>query len=398
MRVMVLGLRGFPGIQGGVETHAEQLYPRLRDKGCDIEVIVRSPYWRGESANGLPGIRFTQVWSPSSSGAEAFIHTFLGVLYAGLRRPDVLHIHAVGPALFVPLAKLLGLRVIVTHHGPDYDREKWGKAAKAVLRMGERLGVNFADACIVISNVISDLVKDKYGRESVCIPNGVEMPDSLGSAATPRELRLEPGRYVLNVSRVVPEKRHLDLIEAMKAARLPGWKLALVGDVSVDDAYTRQVLAAAAQSQEVVVTGFQTGQALAELYANAGLFVLPSTHEGLPIALLEALSYGLPSVASDIPANKEVGLASDQYFRVGDTGDLACCLRRVANAVRPSTYRAELQEWVRKKYDWDAIACSTLELYQLVCDRGGRAIAPAARPEIAPVEPETPHHGSTVER
>lgn len=382
MHVMVLGLRGFPGIQGGVETHAEHLYPRLRDMGCDIEVIVRSPYWQGIPTAGVPGIRFRPLWCPSARGAEAFVHSFLGVLYAGWRRPDVLHIHAIGPALFAPLAKLLGLRVVVTHHGPDYDREKWNRLAKAVLRTGERLGVLFSDARIVISGVIRDLVQRKYHRDSLCIPNGVEIPLGIEQSDTLKTFGLMPGRYVLTVSRMVPEKRHLDLIEAFELARLNDWKLALVGDLGTNDTYVQQVLTAAERSSNVVLTGFQTGRALAELYANAGLFVLPSTHEGLPIALLEALSYGLPSIASDIPANAEVGMAPDQYFHVGDIADLVACLLRIATRTRPADYRVQLQEWVRHKYDWHPIARSTLGVYKRVCQSGwGERIQMAWLPE-----------------
>jgi glycosyltransferase involved in cell wall biosynthesis len=180
---------------------------------------------------------------------------------------------------------------------------------------------------------------------------------------------LEPGRYVINVSRMVPEKRHPDLIEAFIQARLPGWKLVLVGDLSADDAYVQKVKRAAAASPDIVLAGFQTGRALAELYAHAGLFVLPSTHEGLPIALLEALSYGLPSIASDIPANLEVALPMHQYFRVGDAGDLADCLIRVATESRPEDYRGQIQTWVRSTYDWAPIARSTLSVYRAACAR-----------------------------
>jgi glycosyltransferase involved in cell wall biosynthesis len=369
MHVMVLGLRGFPGIQGGIETHAEHLYPRLRDMGCDIEVIVRSPYWRGAAAQGIPGIRFSPLWCPSATGAEAFVHSFLGVLYAGRRRPDVLHIHGIGPALFAPLAKLLGLRVVVTHHGPDYDREKWGAVAKAVLRSGERMGVLFSDERIVISGVIQDLVQRKYHRTSVCIPNGVEIPQGIEQADLLKRFDLARSRYVLTVSRMVPEKRHMDLIEAFNRSQLQGWRLALVGDLSANTPYVQKLREAAERSKDVVLTDFQTGAVLSQLYANAGLFVLPSTHEGLPIALLEALSYGLPSIASDIPANKEVGLAPDQYFHVGDVRDLSDCLRRIATRERPADYRIQLQNWVRHKYDWDAIACSTFHVYESVCQR-----------------------------
>ncbi len=370
MRVMVLGLRGFPGIQGGVETHAEHLYPRLRDMGCDVEVIVRSPYWDAAAvARATPGIRFTSLWSPSTSGAEAFLHSFLGVLYAGWRRPDVLHIHAIGPALFAPLAKLLGLRVVMTHHGPDYDREKWNRAAKALLRAGERLGVLFSDARIVISRVIGDLVQRKYHRSSDCIPNGVDIPPDIAPGETLAAFGLEPGRYVLNVSRMVPEKRHLDLIDAFPQAGLTGWKLVLVGGLSEQDAYVGRVRSAAERSPDVVLTGFQTGRALAELYGNAGVFALPSTHEGLPIALLEALSHGLPSIASDIPANQEVDLSPEHYFHVGQVEDLARCLHDIATKTRDADDRDRTKLWVRSKYDWHSIAVDTLELYKRVCRR-----------------------------
>ena len=369
MRIMVLGLRGFPGIQGGVETHAEHLYPRLRDMGCDIEVAVRSPYWKASNNPGVSGIQFHALWCPGASGAEAFVHSFLGVLYAGWRRPDILHIHAIGPSLFAPLAKLLGLRVVVTHHGPDYDREKWNRAAKAILRLGERLGVEYSDERIVISEVIRELIKRKYQRDSFRIPNGVEIPSPIIGGPTLERFALSRQHYVLTVSRMVPEKRHLDLIEGFLQAKLTGWKLVLVGDLSADSDYIRQVMQAAAQSSDVVLTGFQTGQALAELYANAGVFVLPSTHEGLPIALLEALSHGLPSIASDIPANLEVGLAPEHYFHVGDHHDLARCLSRIVREERPADYRGRLQEWVRRQYDWGGIARATLGVYKRVSQK-----------------------------
>lgn len=369
MHVMVLGLRGFPGVQGGIETHAEHLYPRLRDLGCDVEVVVRSPYWSKTLAAGpmVEGIRFRPLWCPRINGIEAFFHTFAGVLYAAATRPDVLHIHAIGPALFTPLAKLLGLRVVMTHHGPDYDREKWNRIAKGVLKAGERLGVRYADARIVISDVIGNIVRNKYGRDAVRIPNGVEIPHRRQSAGTLERFGLEAGRYVLNVSRLVPEKRHLDLIRAFSEARLDGWKLALVGDLDADTPYIRNVVGAARQSTGVVLTGFQTGPALGELFANAGLFALPSTHEGLPIALLEALSYGLPAIASDIPANKEVELPPEQYFHAGDVADFSACLARIAGCKRPADYGRRLRSRVKERYDWDRIARETLNVYSRVC-------------------------------
>jgi len=361
---MVLGVRGMPNVQGGVETHAERLYEQLAGMGCSIDVIVRSPFVTPEHKT-LGTIRLHRIWAPRQAGLEAFVHSFLGVLYAAVKRPDILHIHAIGPAIVTPLARLLGLRVVVTHHGPDYDRDKWGMVARWVLQTGERVGMQRSHARIVISKVIADLVRNKYRVESDLIPNGVIPPVVRGGDDHVRELGLEPGKYVLQVSRLVPEKRQTDLIAAFELAQPAGWKLAVVGGLD-GSAYGKEVQQLAARSDKVVLAGFRNGQALEQLYANAGLFVLPSSHEGLPIAMLEALSYGLRVVASDIPANLEVGLDAANYFRMGDIESLAERLRQFTTAVQPAEDRARLKELVRVRYDWRTIAASTLAVYRHV--------------------------------
>lgn len=366
MKVIFLGLRGFPGIQGGVETHAEHLCPMLADLGCEVTAIVRSPYMPADKGASWRGVRFVRVWSPKSKGLEAIIHTFLGVLVAAWRRPDVLHIHAIGPALMTPLARLLGVKVVVTHHGPDYERQKWGGFAKMALKFGERWGMRWSNGRIVISQVIRNLVYQKHGRDSVLIPNGVSLPALPASKGVLDKFGLSAGRYVLLVSRLVPEKRHLDLMEAFKRAALPGWKLVIVGSSDHPDAYTRQVLDVANATSNVVCTGFQSGLALQELYAHASLFVLPSSHEGLPIALLEALSYGLPVLASDIPANKEVGLPKEHYFPLGDVATLSGLLCGFAGRTMHSEHREMRRKWVAERYDWQCIANQTLTVYREV--------------------------------
>jgi glycosyltransferase involved in cell wall biosynthesis len=368
MHVMFLGLRGFPGVQGGVESHAEHLCPSLAGLGCQVDVIVRSPYQHLPKGNVWNKVRFHRLWSPRSKGLEAFVHTFLGVLYAGIvKRPDILHIQAIGPAIMTPLARLLGLRVVVTHHGPDYDRQKWGRFGKLLLRLGEGCGMRWSNERIVISEVIQQIVRSKYGRDSVLIPNGVVIPEMPHHADAPLAFGLEPARYVLLVSRLVPEKRHLDLIDAFKTAALPGWKLAIVGALDHPDAYVQSVLDSAAATLGVVCTGLQTGQALKELYAHAGIFVLPSSHEGLPIAMLEALSYGLPVVASNIPANLEVGLPKELYFPLGQVDALAARLTELAAVPLTDEVRQMRRAWVSDRFDWHDIACRTIAVYQEVC-------------------------------
>lgn len=380
LRIMFLGLRGFPGVQGGIETHVEHLAPALVMLGYSVAVTVRSRYMRENALKEWRGVRFLRVWSPKSHRLETIVHSFLGVLLAAVRRPDILHIHGVGPALTVPLARLAGLKVVVTHHGADYEREKWGAVEKAVLRTGESLGVRCANAVIVISKGLQDLVARKYHREARIIPNGVSNDGPVASETALRQFDLQAGQYVLCVGRLVPEKRQVDLIEAFAACRLPGWKLVLVGGADHDSPYAAKLRDLAATTPGVVTTGVQTGQALAELYSHAGLFVLPSSHEGLPISVLEAMSYGLPVLVSDIGPHLELALAEDQYFKLGDTADLAARMTHLATAAWPAEKRRSVREHVLRKYDWHHIAEETAALYDRVAGRRrvGVPVSPAS--------------------
>jgi glycosyltransferase involved in cell wall biosynthesis len=382
LRVIMLGLRGFPNVQGGVETHAEHLCPRLKELGCDIQVIVRSPYMPSERGDGWKGVRYLRVWSPKASGLETLVHSFLGVLVAAWQRPDVLHIQAIGPALMAPLARLLGLHVVVTHHGADYEREKWGRFAKLVLHAGEAFGMRFSNGRIVISQNISKLVRDKYGLNSDLIPNGVSLPVVPKSTSVLQKFGLAAGRYVLMVSRLVPEKRHADLIDAFAHAELDGWKLVLVGASQFSDAYSAAVAERARATPGVVMAGFQSGLALRQLYAQAGVFVLPSSHEGLPIALMEALTYGLPVVASDIPAHLEIGLDDVHYFPLGDVSALAKRLEWFAQNPWPSELREKTRSWIAAREDWRSVAERTLGCYRRAIQPHGGD--PHVRPQTAP--------------
>ncbi|SFO19275.1 glycosyltransferase family 4 protein [Nitrosospira briensis] len=369
LRVMMVGLRGCPGVQGGVEAHAEHLCPLLADLGFDVTVLTRSSFQPSGVGPKWKGVKLITIWAPRSKGLEAFIHTFFGVIYAAVDRPDVLHIHAVGPAIMALPARILGLKVVVTHHGPDYDRQKWGRFARFVLQLGEFFGMRMSQRRIVISNVIRELVRKKHKVDSDLIPNGVVFPEMPVTSQALKSFGLDAGRYVLLVSRLVPEKRHKDLIQAFQLAGLPDWKLALVGSSDHPDAYVREVKEMAGRTANVVMTGFQTGEALRELYAHAGMFVLSSSHEGLPIAMLEALSYGLPVIASDIPANLEVGLSAEHYFPLGNVSVLSKRLTEFSRIPLENSDREWRREWVRERYDWRDIAVHTGEVYAAVAGR-----------------------------
>lgn len=367
IRVMMLGLRGFPGVQGGVEVHAENLCTELVKLGCEPTVLSRSPYHNQEIGDTWNGIKFVTLWAPKSKALETILHSILGVFYAAIKRPDILHIQAIGPAIVTPIARLFGLQVVVTHHGPDYDRQKWGGLGRFVLKAGEYMGMRFANKRIVISKVIGNLVLEKHAKQSDLIPNGVILLDLPESQTILESFGLIKGRYILLVSRLVPEKRHMDLIDAFVKAELNDWKLVLVGGSDHPDAYMQELLAKIAVTSDVVHTGFQSGLALKELYTHAGIFVLPSSHEGLPIALLEALSYGLPVIASDIPANLEINLSEDHYFPLGDVETLSSKLVSFSKKAWSDSERNQIREFVKARYNWEDIAKQTLLVYQSIC-------------------------------
>jgi len=365
LKVMVVGLRGFPHIQVGIETHAEHLYPELVKLGCDVEVIVRRPYVEHDECI-WKGVKLKALWSPTATGLEALVHSFLAVIYAIIHRPDVLHVHAIGPALFVPLARLFGLHVVVTHHGMDYHRQKWGVFAKTLLKVGEWFAVHFANHCITVSQSICEFLLHTYGERNniVAIHNGVDIPELVTSQTILEQFNLKPKKYFLMVSRFVPEKRQDDLIRAFLASDATNKrKLILVGDYNkAAKSYINTLETIAQKNPQVVFTGFQKGEALASLYANAECFFLPSSHEGLPIALLEALSYGLYPVVSDIPAHLEMNLPQAHYFRLGDVEQLAKRMSDMPEGGFDAQQSLDTIEHIRTQFDWTVIAQQTYEV------------------------------------
>lgn len=362
MKIVVTGTRGIPNIMGGVETHCEELFPRIAKRGMDVTLIRRSNYVQ-DDLKEWNGVKLVTLPSPKKKSFEAIIHTFRAINEAKRQGADVLHVHAIGPALLVPYAKLLGMKVVFTHHGPDYDRDKWGLAAKTILKWGERMGCMFADDVIVISNVIKKLIAKKYGRaERVhLIYNGVSEPEICDYPEYFKDLGIENGKYILGMCRFVPEKNLHHLVEAFvkwkrKNTDKADIKLVLAGDTDFEDAYSLG-LKEMARKNGVVLTGFIKGRKLHSLLTNCRCYCLPSSHEGLPIALLEAMSYGVKVVVSDIPANLEVGLPKEDYFHCGDVDELASKLSAIIE--KPLLH----VDYDMGKYDWEHIADEVMEVY-----------------------------------
>lgn len=364
MKIVVIGTRGIPRIPGGVETHCEELFPRIAQMGHEVTVIRRSCYIDDDNhIDEYRGVKLVDVYAPRKKSLEAIVHTFLAVIKAKRLKADIVHIHAIGPALMAPMAKMLGMRVVMTNHGPDYDRGKWGKLAKTFLRTGERLGSKFSNRVIVISTVIADIIKSRYGRNDTdLIFNGVNIPVKSKNTNYIESLGLTPKGYIIAVGRFVEEKGFHDLIEAYKRLSHYDVKLVIAGDSDHPDSYSESLKAMARQAG-VVLTGYIMGEKMNQVMTNARLFAMPSYHEGLPIALLEAMSYGLDAVVSDIPANKIKELPQECFFETGNVDSLVDALQRHMQS-EPKSVDYDLH-----RYNWDHIAQQTEELYRQVIEK-----------------------------
>lgn len=355
MRICVIGLRGIPDVMGGIEMHCQHLYPRLAslDPNLRIVVIGRSGYVR----RGRVGdVHVVPLWAPRGKGVETLVHTPLAILYARVfLHPQVIHLHGIGPGFFAPLARLLGFRVISTHHAKDYDRAKWGRLGRWFLRAGEGMVARFANEVICVSSVIEAALSRRHprGRQRfVTIRNGAppataRSGDDDGVLAS---LGLTPGSYVLAVGRIDPAKGFGDLVRAFDRARPSGLRLVIAGGSLADDTYTARLKQSA--SEDTVFAGVQPANQLRTLYQNAALFVHPSHSEGFPMVVLEALAADAPILVSDIPAHREVGLEEGSFFKVKDVDRLTVRLAE-GNFDR---LRCRRRLEILRENDWDAVA------------------------------------------
>ena len=363
MKIFITGTRGIPDIPGGVEKHCQELYPRIAARGHDVLLCTRNSYIT-QKIDEWHGVKLIGCYAPRIKSLEAIVHTFISLLKARVFRPDVVHIHA-APMLLTPLARLMGFKVVVTNHGPEYDRQKWGRIAKFVLRLGEKLGGQYANEVIVISTVIGDIVRQRCNRESNLIYNGVPLPDKSTRFDFLDSFGIRPQQYILAVARFVPEKGLHDLIEAFRGVH-GDYQLVIAGDADHETAYSRKLRNMAAQDERIILTGYITGEKLNQVFSHARLFCLPSFHEGLPIALLEAMSYGLPVIVSDITANKEVILPPERFFRCGEVAELRTKLDQLFDRGLSATEQHDYKQQLSEKYNWSNIADQTISVYEKI--------------------------------
>ena len=345
--VAVIGTRGFPGIQGGVEVHSYFLYTHMRD--TQVRLYRRRAYLTEQSRQSFPNIEYIDLPSTRIKGFEAVWHTLLSVLHIAFHRPDVVHIHNIGPGMFAPLLRLMGLRVVLTYHSPNYEHDKWNGPARWLLRQCEKLSLNFSNRIIFVNR--HQMEKCGALDKSVFIPNGID-PETRSTATSFLEKHgITQGNYLLAVGRLTPEKGLEYLVEA--ANRLSQVQQVVIAGASDHDSAYRELLERLDVNKKVIFTGFTTGEDLRQLYSHARCFVLPSVNEGFPMVMLEAMAYGLPILCSDIPGTRQVELPEEDYFTVRDVDSLCDAItRQLAKPNEPQHYDLE-------KYNWDTIAATT---------------------------------------
>ncbi len=369
MKIAAIGAKGLPAYQGGIEHHCQELYSRIVERGHSVDLFARCSYTEcfPMQTKYLDGIKIISLPSLKLRGVDALVSSAMGAIAASKTNYDIIHFHALGPALFSRVSRAISAaKIVVTCHGLDWQRAKWGKFPKFLLHQGEINAVRCADKIIVVSEDLHFYFRQTYDIETVYIPNAAaSYTQSDPNFTYGNSLSIKPGRYILFLGRVVPEKRPELLIKAFQALNLPDWQLVVVGGCSDSQHFTSEVVELAANNPNIIFTGELRGASLAEIVRGAGLFVLPSDLEGLPMVMLEAMKEGIPVVASDIPINKQ--LTEEGRGLVFTAGSLSSCISSLQWATNhPKEMRLAAQKaqaYVKANYNWDEIASGTLQLY-----------------------------------
>ena len=371
LKIAMLGHKRIPSNEGGVEVVVEALCARMAALGHSVTCYNRAGHHVSGAEHELPagsvyrGIRLVTVPTLERKGFAAVISSFFAAVRSAFGSYDVVHIHAEGPAFFSFLPKLLGKRVIVTVHGLDWQREKWnGGIASKFIHLGERSAVRFADEIIVLSENVRQYFLDTYGRTTRFIPNGVSAPTLESPRLIGEKWGLQKDSYILYLGRIVPEKGETYLIEAFKQVKTDK-KLVIAGGSSDTERYLKELQALAAEDERILFTGFVQGRLRDELYSNAYLYCLPSDLEGMPLSLLEAMSYGNCCLVSDIPECTEVVEDKAVCFRKSNVEDLRQKLQTLCDQPEMvDAYKQNAAQFILNKYGWDDVVEKTLSLYR----------------------------------
>lgn len=370
LRIAMFGHKRIPSREGGVEVVVGELAARMVCQGHQVTCYNRGGHhvsgneYDEEMPAVYKGVKIKKVLTIEKKGLAAVSSSFFAALNSAFGKYDVVHIHAEGPAAFCWIPKLFGKRVIVTVHGLDWQRAKWGGFATKYIKFGEKQAVKHADEIIVLSRGVQEYFFSTYGRKTVFIPNGISRPKIVPEQEIKKQWGFEKDGYILFLGRIVPEKGEHYLIEAFKKVKTEK-KLVIAGGNSDSAEYIEKLKNLAAGDDRIIFTGFVQGRVLQELYSNAYLYVLPSDLEGMPLSLLEAMSYGNCCVISAIAECTEVVEDKAIIFKKSNVEDLKEKLQAACNYPEEvKKLKTKATDFICTKYSWDDTAMQTLKLYK----------------------------------
>ncbi|MGF1512194.1 MAG: glycosyltransferase family 4 protein [Elainellaceae cyanobacterium] len=379
MKIAVVGSKGLPPKQGGIEHHCAEVYPRIAAQGHLVDLMARTSYtqmsWRDRF--DFQGVRVSSFPGVGESGLDALLTSSTAAVTSSILKYDVIHFHALGPSLWTWLPPMTSsAKVVVTCHGLDWQREKWGTMASSLIRLGELAAVRFAHRITVVSEELQRYFYDAHGLETQYIGNApasyaeCDQAFSYGSS-----LGLKPKRYIAFLGRLVPEKCPDLLIRAFQKLQQDDWSLVVIGNNQDSSEFSKQLSQMAANQPNIVFTGELRGKRLSELMRNAGLFVLPSNLEGLPLAMLEAMNENIPVLASDIPVHRKL-LGSERGL-LFEAASEESCLTHMRWALQNLSYLKQMtdnaKQYVEKYHNWDYIAQDYVAVYENLLQSAGLA-------------------------
>jgi len=368
MNIAMLGHKRIPSREGGIEIVVEELSTRMVEEGHKVTCFNRG----GHHVSGqefdvsdmkqYKGVKLKKVITIDKKGLAAVTSSFFGAIKTAFGRYDVVHFHAEGPCAMLWLPKFFGKRCIATIHGLDWQRAKWKSGfGSKYIKLGEKIAVKFADEIIVLSRGVQEYFEKTYSRKTVFIPNGVSEPKTETAEIIKEKYNLEKDSYILFLGRIVPEKGVQYLLESFKNVKTDK-KLVIAGGASDSEEFYNEMKTLAGEN--VIFTGFVQGKELDELYSNAYVYVLPSDLEGMPLSLLEAMSYGNCSLVSSISECTDVVEDKAVVFEKSNVSDLNRKLQYLCdNEVEVKKYKSEAKDFILNKYNWDKVTEKTLELY-----------------------------------
>lgn len=369
-KIAMLGQKRIPSREGGVEIVVEELSTRMVKKGYEVTCYNR----RGTHVSGkefgekkikeYKGVKIKTALTLNFKGLAAMSSSFFAAIKIAFSKYDIVHFHAEGPCAMIWIPKLFKKKCVATIHGLDHQRAKWGKFAKNYIMFGERCAVKYADEIIVLSEAVKKYFKEVYNRETIFIPNGVNKPIVKDAKIITEKYGLVKDDYILFLGRLVPEKGISYLIQAYKNVNTKK-KLVIAGGSSDTKEFVEELKKLSCDDERIIFTGFVQGQVLEELYSNAYIYTLPSDLEGMPLSLLEAMSYGNCCLVSDIAECTTVVDDKAFIFKRGNVEDLKNKLQEMLeHEDEVFRIKKDVAAYVCNKYNWNDVVDKTLEIYR----------------------------------